>query len=284
MNTHSYTISAEQRNELETLITNGDRVGFYIALHNMTGSEAALDMAEIASSSGLRGGTAWALNSAYADVLDGYPAGGVTAFSIAIAASALDSIEARPDGTYEVPSDIRTYENAKAAWNAVGGRSGVPDLGDKYFPGNIMIAQHHMLQGNPSDAWQAAGMESYIATGAGAGLLFWEALTEIAADGYNHTASLNDFLRQNAGTTVETFTSAHDAHLTVIKDAAGKTIGVVRGDGPLGIAGQFVEGMSSLLRPYADALNALGRWIGQTLPIPHAVDLAVNTQYKSSRI
>ena len=183
-----------------------------------------------------------------------------------------------------MPSDIRTYENAKAAWNAVGGRSGVPDLGDKYFPGNIMIAQHHMLQGNPSDAWQAAGMESYIATGAGAGLLFWEALTEIAADGYNHTASLNDFLRQNAGTTVETFTSAHDAHLTVIKDAAGKTIGVVRGDRPLGIAGQFVEGMSSLLRPYADALNALGRWIGQTLPIPHAVDLAVNTQYKSSRI
>lgn len=56
-------ITAEQHAELEKLLLDKqDRKGFYVALYEMTGSLAALDMAEITSSSGILGGTAWAIN------------------------------------------------------------------------------------------------------------------------------------------------------------------------------------------------------------------------------
>jgi hypothetical protein len=55
MNTKNAYITEAQYNELGSYLDNGDRVGFYIALHEMTGSSAALDMAEISSSSSLRG-------------------------------------------------------------------------------------------------------------------------------------------------------------------------------------------------------------------------------------
>lgn len=60
MNTNEYVITDTQKQALQAYITNNDRTGFYVALHNMAGSQSALDMAEISSSSGLRGGGAWA--------------------------------------------------------------------------------------------------------------------------------------------------------------------------------------------------------------------------------
>ena len=44
MNTQSYTITEAQRQTLNNFLVNDDRVGFYIALNQMTGSNAALDM------------------------------------------------------------------------------------------------------------------------------------------------------------------------------------------------------------------------------------------------
>lgn len=67
MGTQPYRIDAAQYAELLAYRDADDRTGFYIALNKMTGSVAALDMAEISSSSNIRGGVAWALNTAYED-------------------------------------------------------------------------------------------------------------------------------------------------------------------------------------------------------------------------
>lgn len=81
MNTESYLITDAQRQTLQSFLDTDNRVGFYVALHGMTGSQSALDMAEISSSSSLRGGIAWSVNEAYAGKVPGYPPEGVAYFS-----------------------------------------------------------------------------------------------------------------------------------------------------------------------------------------------------------
>lgn len=93
LNTQGGTITAEQYADLKRLIINQDRVGFYVALHLMTGSQAALDMAEISSSSDIRGGVAWAVNEAYEGIWDEYPDVGVEGFSIQIALGDFEDIQ-----------------------------------------------------------------------------------------------------------------------------------------------------------------------------------------------
>ena len=66
------TITAAQRANLQTLLNNDDRVAFYLQLNEYTGSKTALLMAQIASSSGVVGGTAWAINGAYDLAVPGY--------------------------------------------------------------------------------------------------------------------------------------------------------------------------------------------------------------------
>ena len=109
MNNQSHTISSEQRNTLNNYINNDDRTGFYVALHSMTGSQAALDMAEISSSSGLRGGGAWAVNTLYSSAgVAGYPEGGVREFSVEIAIADFRSFKDNGDGSYSVPGDLES--------------------------------------------------------------------------------------------------------------------------------------------------------------------------------
>ncbi|TGN38026.1 hypothetical protein [Marinobacter confluentis] len=146
------TITAEQNATLEQLIQNNDRKGFYVALYEMTGSQAALDMAEISSSSGIRGGAAWAINEWMVKTVPGYPQGDnpVGEFSVLIANETLGAIQQIDPDTYEVPSDLDIYLQAHRTWDQVGGASN-PNLGD-YFPGNMVIAAHYHDVGNHQEA------------------------------------------------------------------------------------------------------------------------------------
>jgi hypothetical protein len=144
MNTQPYYITAEQYQTLQSYIDSSDRTGFYVALHNMTGSQAALDMAEISSSSDLLGGTAWSVNQAYQGAVPGYPST-VESFSIAVAHGNLDQITAVEGGLYRVPSDFETYAGAKQTWNDIGAQYGNEHLGDQYFPGNPLLYEHYLL-------------------------------------------------------------------------------------------------------------------------------------------
>lgn len=103
----TYTITAVQRATLQALIDSDNRVAFYLQLNEYTGSKSALLMAQISSSSGVVGGTAWAINGAYALGLPGYPSGGVGEFSRLIAAQDIDSIKIAENGSglYVVPGD-----------------------------------------------------------------------------------------------------------------------------------------------------------------------------------
>ncbi len=58
LSTENTYITQEQYDRLQNLIEADDRVGFYLEVHELTGNSAALDMAEISSSSGIRGGSA----------------------------------------------------------------------------------------------------------------------------------------------------------------------------------------------------------------------------------
>lgn len=56
LSTDKRKISNIEYLHLKKLLDDEDRVAFYVQLHLMTGSQAALDMAEISSSTGFRGG------------------------------------------------------------------------------------------------------------------------------------------------------------------------------------------------------------------------------------
>ena len=151
MNTQPYYITQAQYQTLQGHVDSGNRVGFYIALHQMTGSSAALDMAEISSSTGLRGGTAWAINEAMLGTVPGYPPEGVAHFSVAIAAALKNSFTPQANGLWEAPSEIRTYEIAQQTWNDVGRINGNPTLGYDYFPGNSQMGLHYIQNGRVLD-------------------------------------------------------------------------------------------------------------------------------------
>lgn len=62
-------ISAAEYQNLKQMLKDGNRLGMYLRLHELSGSQAALDMAQICSSSGLRGGVAWVINEAYTKIV-----------------------------------------------------------------------------------------------------------------------------------------------------------------------------------------------------------------------
>lgn len=113
LNTNISYITVAQYQQLQSLMpkddfNNQDRVAFYIKLADFTKSQAALDMAEIASRSGIKGGIAWQLNDLYLGKVPGYPADGVERFSQIIANSTFyDLIKIDPlnPNRYVVPSD-----------------------------------------------------------------------------------------------------------------------------------------------------------------------------------
>lgn len=262
MNTSPYFITSAQYQTLSTLLINDDRTAFYVELHNMTGSSAALDMAEISSSSNIIGGVAWSLNSAYSESVTGYPPGGVPEFSRAIANYDFASFVLQADGRWMVPSDYQTYENARIAWNQVGNTNGVQGLGDNYFPGNLLLALHYLEDLDISSAYQYFSLETFISA---AGRSFFESLGELVADDTNYTNSLNDLLNRYPGTTNESYTSPFGIDLIITKDATGKTINITRDEGVLGCAGKLLDGFNNLIEHYVNKLNAGGRWIGGTM-------------------
>lgn len=170
MNTQPFFITAEQRQTLQNILDAGDRTRFYVELHNMTGSQAALDMAEISSRSDLRGGVAWLVNDAYSATVPGYPEEGVAHFSEQIARADFDSFDFDgPTQMWRVPSDIDRYRNARETWNRIGTNNGNPTLGNDYFPGNWLIAQHYLEQGDLDTAWNYVTPETMATFLFGAG-------------------------------------------------------------------------------------------------------------------
>src|SRR5258706_491423 len=266
MNAQTYTITEAQRQTLSNFLVNNDRVGFYIALNQMTGSNTALDMAEVSSSSGIRGGTAWVINEAYQGVVPGYPAS-VEEFSQRVAQGVFDSFTQNPDGTLTVPSDVGMYLAARDTWNAVGEENGNPDLGNDYFPANFMLASYYAEQGDWDTAWEMFHPSQVLAdTFRG----LWEGIAEVLADSTNQSRTINDFLRDNPDAHYETLTSPSGEEYLVIRDSDGRTIGIVRStdgpSGPMSFGEQFADGLNNLFGPIINFLNDLGFRIGQNLP------------------
>lgn len=138
----SATINTDQMAILNSLISNDDRVAYYVKLHEYTGSRAALLMAQISSSSGYIGGAAWGINNAYELVLPGYPSGGVSAFSRDIAEAerlAIQTAQIAP-GVFSVPDDQQMLIGAAEVWRKKGLEA--------YFPGNILIGLNYLRDGD----------------------------------------------------------------------------------------------------------------------------------------
>ncbi len=210
------TINAAQLSTLSALLQNNDRVAFYLKLNEYTGSKTALMMAQISSSSGIVGGTAWAVNGAYNIAVPGYPAGGVEEFSKIIADVDLEFIKNQfipESNSYGVPDDKTMLEGAYAGWQ--GQKLGI------YFPGNIMIAANYLADG---DRDKAAEFASYAALSLpisgvlGVGEVFWETFDSPLNSG----KSIQEFLSTHPGATV---TESADGTVQAIIDANGKTIG-----------------------------------------------------------
>src|SRR5258708_37213638 len=89
------TITADQYNEAVRLYTAQGRVTFYTYLYDITGNDALLTVAKVASSSGvLVGGPAWTFNAILQSVEKNYPQGpaGIEQFSQDIGNAIKDSI------------------------------------------------------------------------------------------------------------------------------------------------------------------------------------------------
>ncbi len=59
----SRTISQAQYDQLSNDIVSANRVAFYVHLFQYSGSETALTMSQISSSSSITGGIAWGINA-----------------------------------------------------------------------------------------------------------------------------------------------------------------------------------------------------------------------------
>jgi hypothetical protein len=126
-------LTPEDLANLREHILAGDRAGFYIAYHNLTGSNEALTQAEISSFSGFPGGVARHANAAVIAELyalgrrSQYPSS-VDAFSLEIATDLYEKIaEDVAKGGTGVIADPDMFKAAEAVWKHKG-------LG-KFFPG-----------------------------------------------------------------------------------------------------------------------------------------------------
>ena len=271
MNTNGYTLSSAQFNILRTHMENGNRLAFYLDLYRMTGSQSALDMAEISSSSGLRGGIAWDLNNAYTRNVPGYPTGPdpVHEFSVEIAKALFAAIEGtQQGGSYTVPSDIGIYWVARNAWNTVGSKYGNPTLGDSYFPGNPLIVAHHTATGEYDIADYVARSISFNAIRDMVESGGRESILEAWADAYNQSLTGNEvesFLADNPGYTYREEVAADGTRLGIVSDADGNPVHVIRtqntadSNGAVSMLQRILDAFNDYLGPDVDDVMDLAR-------------------------
>ncbi|MDO9434043.1 MAG: hypothetical protein Q7T95_01270, partial [Hydrogenophaga sp.] len=209
-------ITETQFSQLELLIDEDDRVGYYVKLHEYTGSTTALLMAQISSASGVVGGAAWNINLAYAAAMPTYPEGGTTAFSRDISRADLDLIResySSVTGLYDAPSDKQMLLNAYDVWD--GYNSGY------LFPGNVFIANNYLGDG---DFASAAIFASYAAMTSAwvASLGMGDAVWELFDSRYNSGQSIAELLEENPGSFVSV---SADGMVKSVVGLDGKTIG-----------------------------------------------------------
>jgi hypothetical protein len=114
-------LTAQEQAYLNSFLKAGDRGGFYVAYYNMTGSEQALEQAQISTFSDVRGGIAFAANRLLQDY---YGASnqyeGIYYLSHQVALNAFAAIlgSAAPNrsGTGYV-EDVDMFRSARAAWD-----------------------------------------------------------------------------------------------------------------------------------------------------------------------
>ena len=143
------TITQVQYEELHSYITDNDRVAFYVNLYKYTGSESALLMSQISSSSNVVGGIAWSVNNQVKKLQPALYTVGVETFSNQIAANDFLSFKKNSDGMFTVPSDLDMLKNARGVWNSKG-------LGE-WFPGNGIIGWQELKNGNISEGLKYIG-------------------------------------------------------------------------------------------------------------------------------
>ncbi|NOT82401.1 MAG: hypothetical protein HOP01_06755, partial [Gallionella sp.] len=208
-------ITAQQRANLQNLIDTDNRVAFYVALYEYTGSTTALFMSQISSASGPFGGGAWAGNEAYNVLLSKYWPGGVQQASREVAKADMDSIVSDGNGNFKVPDDQAMLVGAYDVWAKKG-------IGE-YFPGNLLIAINYLAYNQPAAAapflaLTAKGLAGLVAFG-----VF--ALGDVQFEYYvggssNYTQSIQDLLSQNPGSIMAITNWGKQVY-----DANGKTIG-----------------------------------------------------------
>jgi len=260
------TITQAQYDQLKALLNNNDRVGFYVALHGMTGNKTALLMAQISSNSGIVGGLAWAVNVAYDYLLPGYPPEGVEQFSKDIAIGDLNALKLQPSGGYAVPSEQEMLLVAARIWQEKG-------LGP-WFPGNGVIAMNYVSQGKLSEAAPYLGyaLQSAPFMLVGVGDVLWE----LGDSRLNFGNSIAEFLAENPGST-QAIINAPTGSITVIKNAEGVTIGAFPANVVASLPMQVVQDFISL----GNSLNLtlMQFWNNWTNAIGAQPELSSNALY-----
>lgn len=251
LNTNQSYITAAQYQELSNLmplVTNGDysiqnRVAFYVRLAQMTGSQAALDMAEIASSSGIVGGTAWFLNQLYSGKVPGYPADGVTYFSNRIADSTFrEVIKVDPTNPnrYIIPSDLEIYKHAQSTWQKVGAENGNhPELG-ALFPGAPIIFSHYISEGDVANALSTMTVYTLPVGISGVSGAYWETWSQLFLAGNNNNTSISEYQQRFPNATWNLYTIGGKQVYEIVDN--GKAVGVVRLDAA-GYLNTYIDGI-----------------------------------------
>lgn len=127
-------LSQSNISQLQARIDAGDRAGFYIEYHNLTGSTEALLQAQVSSYSGYMGQLALYANAVAKTYLGNQYPGTTNNFSQLIASDLLDKIKASvADGGTGVFTDDQVLEFARLQWDIRG-------IGD-CFPGNVLVGK-----------------------------------------------------------------------------------------------------------------------------------------------
>lgn len=151
-------ITQEHITELQALLDNGDRGGFYWRLFELTDSNQILIQGQISTYSGSWGGLA--LSGNYLAKLQDQENYGLTLddFSTQIARGTLDSIIAdvnSPNGNGGLLSDIGFVLSDSAVWAANGLQ--------EHFPGHVLLLQDlQATQENPDLAFSQGTLNSLV--------------------------------------------------------------------------------------------------------------------------
>lgn len=215
-NLNNRTITASQYAVLQQNIRNDDRVAFYANLFKFTGSENALLMGKISSSSGVIGGIAWALNTQIQkESPDKYPPEGIAYFSRQIATNDFGLIHRDPKNplVYNIPTEREMLDGAYFLWLNKG-------LGN-YFPGVPMIAQDELMLGHTASAIKYMS-DFRLASGSMSAALK-ETTGFVIDDPSNLGKSIQSCLNQNPDATTRTFT-AYNRDVTEVVSKEGKSV------------------------------------------------------------